>query len=61
MSRPQEGQNRRDSGHLVFVWPSPCYAVVRRKPIMTRPMFDEMNASDGEVRAHYESYARWLA
>jgi uncharacterized circularly permuted ATP-grasp superfamily protein len=28
---------------------------------MTRPMFDEMNASDGEVRAHYENYVRWLA
>ncbi|HMN93216.1 MAG TPA: circularly permuted type 2 ATP-grasp protein [Hydrogenophaga sp.] len=28
---------------------------------MTRPMFDEMNASEGEVRAHYESYARWLS
>jgi uncharacterized circularly permuted ATP-grasp superfamily protein len=28
---------------------------------MTRPMFDEMYASPGEVRAHYEGYARWLA
>jgi uncharacterized circularly permuted ATP-grasp superfamily protein len=28
---------------------------------MTRPMFDEMNASDGEVRAHYLNYARWLS
>ena len=28
---------------------------------MTRPMFDEMNASPSEVRAHYRNYARWLA
>ena len=28
---------------------------------MSRPMFDEMNASPTEVRAHYQSYARWLA
>ena len=28
---------------------------------MTRPMFDEMNASPTEVRAHYMKYARWLA
>ncbi len=28
---------------------------------MSRPMFDEMNASPSEVRAHYENYARWLA
>ncbi|WP_291010538.1 circularly permuted type 2 ATP-grasp protein [Hydrogenophaga sp.] len=28
---------------------------------MKRPMFDEMYASPGEVRAHYEAYARWLA
>ena len=28
---------------------------------MSRPMFDEMNASPTEVRAHYENYARWLA
>jgi len=24
-------------------------------------MFDEMNASPTSVRAHYESYQRWLA
>ncbi|MDP3372778.1 MAG: circularly permuted type 2 ATP-grasp protein, partial [Hydrogenophaga sp.] len=28
---------------------------------MSRPMFDEMNASPTEVRTHYENYARWLA
>jgi uncharacterized circularly permuted ATP-grasp superfamily protein len=28
---------------------------------MNRLMFDEMNASPDEVRAHYEGYARWLA
>ena len=28
---------------------------------MTRPMFEEMYASPGQVRAHYEGYARWLA
>ncbi len=28
---------------------------------MNRPMFDEMNASPTEVRAHYHRYARWLA
>ena len=28
---------------------------------MSRPMFDEMNASPTEVRAHYLNYARWLA
>jgi len=28
---------------------------------MSRPMFDEMNASAISVRAHYESYQRWLA
>ena len=28
---------------------------------MTKPMFDEMYASPGEVRAHYERYAAWLA
>ncbi len=28
---------------------------------MTLPMFDEMNASPGEVRAHYQRYANWLA
>ena len=28
---------------------------------MNRLMFDEMHASPGEVRAHYEGYARWLA
>ena len=28
---------------------------------MSRPMFDEMNASPSEVRAHYQNYARWLA
>jgi uncharacterized circularly permuted ATP-grasp superfamily protein len=28
---------------------------------MSRPMFDEMNASPTSVRAHYESYQRWLA
>ena len=28
---------------------------------MNRPMFDEMHASPGEVRAHYAAYARWLS
>jgi uncharacterized circularly permuted ATP-grasp superfamily protein len=28
---------------------------------MSRPMFDEMNASSHSVRAHYENYQRWLA
>ena len=28
---------------------------------MKKPMFDEMYAAPGEVRAHYERYARWLA
>ena len=28
---------------------------------MSRPMFDEMHAANGDVRAHYEKYARWLA
>ena len=28
---------------------------------MSRPMFDEMNANATSVRAHYESYQRWLA
>ncbi len=28
---------------------------------MSRPMFDEMNASATSVRTHYESYQRWLA
>ncbi|MGC4366346.1 circularly permuted type 2 ATP-grasp protein [Hydrogenophaga sp. R2] len=28
---------------------------------MSRPMFDEMNASPAEVRQHYLQYARWLA
>ncbi|MDO8442407.1 MAG: circularly permuted type 2 ATP-grasp protein [Polaromonas sp.] len=28
---------------------------------MSRPMFDEMNAADRSVRAHYQSYQRWLA
>ena len=28
---------------------------------MTHAMFDEMYASPGEVRAHYQGYARWLA
>jgi uncharacterized circularly permuted ATP-grasp superfamily protein len=28
---------------------------------MNRPMFDEMNASPTEVRAHYTQYAQWLA
>jgi uncharacterized circularly permuted ATP-grasp superfamily protein len=28
---------------------------------MSRPMFDEMNASATSVRAHYEIYQRWLA
>jgi uncharacterized circularly permuted ATP-grasp superfamily protein len=28
---------------------------------MTLPMFDEMNASPSEVRAHYQRYANWLA
>ena len=28
---------------------------------MNRLMFDEMHASTGEVRGHYEGYARWLA
>ena len=28
---------------------------------MSRPMFDEMNASATSVRAHYESYQRWMA
>ena len=28
---------------------------------MTRAMFDEMNASPTEVRAHYTKYAKWLA
>ena len=28
---------------------------------MNRPMFDEMNASPGSVRPHYEAYQRWLA
>jgi uncharacterized circularly permuted ATP-grasp superfamily protein len=28
---------------------------------MSRPMFDEMNTSPSEVRAHYLNYARWLA
>ena len=28
---------------------------------MSSPMFDEMNASATSVRAHYESYQRWLA
>ena len=28
---------------------------------MSRPMFDEMNASPGSVRPHYEAYQRWLA
>ena len=28
---------------------------------MKKPTFDEMYAAPGEVRAHYEGYARWLA
>ena len=28
---------------------------------MSRPMFDEMNSTDTTVRAHYQSYQRWLA
>jgi uncharacterized circularly permuted ATP-grasp superfamily protein len=28
---------------------------------MSRPMFDEMNAAPTGVRAHYQSYQRWLA
>ena len=28
---------------------------------MSRPMFDEMNASPASVRPHYEAYQRWLA
>jgi len=28
---------------------------------MSRPMFDEMNASPAEVRQHYLQYARWLS
>ena len=28
---------------------------------MSRPMFDEMNASASSVRPHYEAYQRWLA
>jgi uncharacterized circularly permuted ATP-grasp superfamily protein len=28
---------------------------------MSRPMFDEMHASTGDVREHYRHYARWLA
>ncbi len=28
---------------------------------MSRPMFDEMNATPSSVRAHYQSYQRWLA
>ena len=28
---------------------------------MSRPMFDEMNAANSGVRAHYQSYQRWLA
>ena len=28
---------------------------------MTKPMFDEMNASPTEVRTHYKKYAKWLA
>jgi len=28
---------------------------------MSRPMFDEMNATPSSVRAHYRSYQRWLA
>ncbi|MEX1167979.1 MAG: circularly permuted type 2 ATP-grasp protein, partial [Hydrogenophaga sp.] len=28
---------------------------------MPRAMFDEMNASPTEVRAHYIKYAQWLA
>jgi len=28
---------------------------------MSRPMFDEMNAAPSGVRAHYQSYQRWLA
>jgi uncharacterized circularly permuted ATP-grasp superfamily protein len=28
---------------------------------MSRPMFDEMNATPTSVRAHYQAYQRWLA
>ncbi len=28
---------------------------------MSRPMFDEMHASAGDLREHYRNYARWLA
>lgn len=28
---------------------------------MSRPMYDEMQASPDEVRVHYQNYARWLA
>ena len=28
---------------------------------MTKPMFDEMHTASGEVRAHYQAYARWLS
>ncbi len=28
---------------------------------MSRPKFDEMNAADSAVRAHYQGYQRWLA
>jgi len=28
---------------------------------MTGPKFDEMNASDAQVRSHYQNYANWLA
>src|SRR6476660_144159 len=28
---------------------------------MSRPMFDEMNATESSVREHYQGYQRWLA
>ncbi|MEO7954089.1 MAG: circularly permuted type 2 ATP-grasp protein, partial [Polaromonas sp.] len=28
---------------------------------MSRPMFDEMNATPTSIRAHYQSYQRWLS
>src|SRR5690606_39269207 len=44
--------------------PGPELAILpagEKHAMSSRPMFDEMNASPGEVRAHYQQYARWLA
>ncbi len=46
---------------LLSYWQNNCISLfLPETKLMSRPMFDEMNTPDASIRAHYQSYQRWL-